>query len=77
MCQSCEARAAKLRELALSFRDLAEQAGEPLFIERLSRTAEELEAIADRPCADCAVADVVWVDPAEDATPDLFAGARA
>lgn len=74
MCESCQARAAKLRDLAQQFEDLAEQ-GEPVFASRLRQAATDLSAVAASLEFSCGADDLVWADEPADAAPapDQFA----
>lgn len=78
MCESCQARAVKLRDLAHQFEHLAEQ-GEPLFAGRLRQAATDLAAVATSLEQSCGADDLVWADePAEAApAPGLLATAGA
>ena len=66
MCDTCDPRVTKLRDLAAQFRDMAEVC-DPLFAARLSRTAEELSAMATSLCGNCAPLDVTWAEADPDA----------
>lgn len=74
MCESCQARAVKLRDLAHQFEALARD-GEPLFATRLRQAATDLAAVAASLELSCGAEDLVWADDETDAgaAPDLFA----
>jgi hypothetical protein len=71
MCDSCLTRAEKLRDIVVRFEALAAEGGEPLFSERLTRTARELSAIASQ-LSTCSC-DVVWVETADPPEPVMEA----
>lgn len=73
MCQSCDMRNERLRQLSAQFATIAAATSQPALRERLIRTAADLRVIAERGCDICAAADIVWAeDDPEAIERDLF-----